>query len=222
VTPDAGQFMDFGHSYAEGAGRSLPVHLLKMVLGIARRQSFQTALSNLWRIITNILRPVKSMAREKYWGAAVRFDQYVAKYTLQPAGRVRFQWVNPFDKDYLSRDLTRRVENGGLTFRLGLQFFLDRRRTPLHVAHEKWHGPIYWVADVTVRPGSGTGRDAEQVSRDIDKMPFNPTHWFDGVVTDFQASRGEAYRASHRNRGASSLADYAHYFSRGCGSEHGS
>jgi hypothetical protein len=61
-------------------------------------------------------------------------------------------------------------------------------------------------------PQGSINKDAGRVERDIDRMPFDPTAWFHGVVTDFQQSRGEAYRAGQRKRQASQLEDYLHYF----------
>jgi hypothetical protein len=212
VTPDADQFMEFGQAYAEGAGHWTPIHTLKLLAGVLRRQGLRRAVPNLWRIFLAIVLPVRSAAAEKYWGSAVRFGDYVARYTLQPAAKGRSYWVNPFNPDYLRAELKKRLESGGLHFRLGLQFFVSRQRTPLHAAHSKWRAPVYWVADLTVPKGSMTGPGADEIARDVNRMPFDPTRWFDGVVTDFLASRGEAYRASHRRRGASQLPDYLHYF----------
>lgn len=212
LAPDADQFMDFAHAYAEGAGKSVPMHNLKIFAELFKRQGITASIPNIWTIIKNTVSPGLSLAREKYWGAAVKFDKYVMKYTLQPERRLSRGLVNPFDKHYLRRDLKHRLEKDDLRFKLGFQFFLDRERTPLHVAHEKWDGPIYWVADFIVPRGVMSRANTEQIEHDVEQMPFDPSRWFDGVVTDFQHARGEVYRTSQNNRGATHLQDYVHYF----------
>jgi hypothetical protein len=212
LAPDADQFMDFAHAYADGAGKSLPAHNLEVFTGLLEKQGVTAGLPNFWTIIKNAVSKVSTIAGEEYWGAAVRFGQFVVKYTLQPESRPSRSLVNPLDKDYLRDDLKDRLSKEDLRFKLGLQFFLDRERTPLHVAHEKWEGPIYWVADLMISRGAMTQPNAEQIERDIERMPFDPSRWFDGVVTDFQQTRGEVYRASQQHRGASRTQEYIHYW----------
>jgi len=125
-------------------------------------------------------RKVTSLALETYWSrGAIRWGETLAvRYLIRPAPGVA-PAPNPSrqEPDFLSSELTRRLEDGDVHFDVCIQRFVDDRSTPIEDTAVEWteraSAPVA-VAVLTIRkPGGGTA-EAIAEARSIDELAFNP------------------------------------------------
>jgi hypothetical protein len=171
-----------------------------------------TASLRLARDMVRLLRPVRSLALERYDSVVpIRFGPYAAKLAWIPvAGADRTpmrDWRWALRRDYLRLDLADRLRAGDVRFRLCAQFFADERRTPIEDASIVWPedvSPLVEIAELTITRcdiDSDAGRDADAV---VDSLSFNPWHCGEAhrPLGNIQRARRAVYESSARLRGA--------------------
>lgn len=119
---------------------------------------------------TKLRGPIESLATETYWSrAAFRHGpNQAAKYLIEPCQGVPTSQPDGSNPDYLSRDLTRRLVNDGLCFKLKVQIQQDPREQPIEDHQKAWNVDSVEIAKVTFPP-QGVMDDAS-----CQALTFNP------------------------------------------------
>jgi len=172
---NARQFVAFAKATAGGPISSL--------YGIASL-GFKFGARETVRMFANVLkarnRKVASLALETFWsrGAICWGEGLAVRYLIRPAPGTRPGPRSPgHDPNYLSRELTHRLEAGDVHFQLCVQCFVDEHSTPIEDTAVEWmeqvSAPVP-VAVLTIRkPNVGTA-EAMIDGRVVEELAFNP------------------------------------------------
>src|SRR5215472_8970985 len=133
---NARQFVAFAKATAGGT--------IGRILGIAGL-CFKFGLSETVRMVRNVTRArrtVPSLALETYWSrGAIRWGETLAvRYQLRPAAGAlpAAARAAAHDPEFLSKEFTRRLDDGAVRFDLCLQRFADARTTPIEDTAVEW------------------------------------------------------------------------------------
>src|SRR5207245_4003816 len=135
------------------------------------------------RRLRNVLqarRKVTSLALETYWSrGAVRWGETLAvRYLFRPApGAAPAPSAAGWDADFLSSELSRRLEAGEVRFEMCIQRFVDEAKTPIEDTAVEWTeaaSPPVRVAVLTIRKPQSGAAQAIAEARAIDQLAFNP------------------------------------------------
>jgi hypothetical protein len=155
-----------------------------------------------------VLRHVKSLTTEAYWGSAVELGGKPVEYSLQPHPSTRSGTdADPNDPNFLLEDLRNRLSNGPMRFNLCLQFIQGPHTTPVDDASVKWNTPLVTIGELEIATFPSPNEEDK-----INQMAFNPGNGF--VPLGITKDRQEIYAASARNRGALSSDEVRDLFRR--------
>jgi len=200
---NARQFVAFAKATAGG-----PISRLFGLIGLSIAFGpFEAA-----RMVGNVVRArrqkVTSLALETYWSrGAIRWGETLAvRYLIRPAsGAAPAPDPTGQDPDFLSTELTRRLEDGEVHFEVCIQRFVDEKSTPIEDTAVEWTeraSPPVVVAVLTVRkPGAGTA-EAIADARSVDELAFNPWNTTDAFrpLGNLNRARKAVYDASSAHR----------------------
>src|ERR1700694_583022 len=200
---NARQFVAFAKATAGGS-----LSLLPGLLGL----SIVFGPSETVRMVGNVLRArrrkVTSLALETYWSrGAIRWGETLAvRYVIRPAPGVT-PAPNPSrpEPNFLSSELTRRLEDGDVHFDVCIQRFVDDKSTPIENTAVEWteraSAPVA-VAVLTIhKPGGGTA-EAIADAPSIDELAFNPWNTTDAFrpLGNLNRARKAVYDAGSAHR----------------------
>jgi Animal haem peroxidase len=200
---NARQFVAFAKATAGGS--------LSRLLGLIGL-SIAFGPSETVRMVRNVVRArrrkVTSLALETYWSrGAIRWGESLAvRYLIRPAaGIAPAPNSSRREPNFLSAELTRRLDEGEVHFDLCIQRFVDDKSTPIEDTAAEWteraSAPVA-VAVLTIRkPGSS---DAEAIgdARAIEELAFNPWNTTDAFrpLGNLNRARKAVYDASSAHR----------------------
>jgi catalase len=143
-----------------------------------------------------VLRHVKSLTTEAYWGSVVELGGKPIEYSLQPHPSTRTGTdADPNDENFLRKDLLSRLRKGPIRFNLCVQCFRDKDNTPVDDASVKWNAPLEKIGELEI--ASVPSSEDEDI---INQMAFNPGNGF--IPLGITKDRQEVYAAGAHNRGA--------------------
>jgi hypothetical protein len=198
----ARQFVAFAKATAGGT--------IGRIMGIAGL-CFKFGLSETARMVRNVTkarRTVRSLALQTYWSrGAIRWGETLAvRYHFRPdvaavpAGAPVAQ-----DPNFLSKEFTRRLEDGSVRFDLCLQRFVDARTTPIEDTAVEWTeqvSPPVKVATLIIRKPQASAAQTLADARTIEELAFNPWNTTDTFrpLGNLNRARKAAYDASSAHR----------------------
>ena len=174
---------------------------LRSIIDVVRQMGIVGAVRvALWSL--RLLRPVSSMASERYFGLLpLTIGPHAAKFKWEPRQQRR-RWPRlPWRRDSLRQDLRQRLAQGDLRFDLMVQFYVDEQRTPIERGAYAWKesdAPFVKVGELTIRSqdlGSGKGKELEDELR---RTSFNPWNGIEAhrPLGNTQRGRRSVYQAS--------------------------
>lgn len=186
------------------------------ILGLPRiflKLGFCRALQILKKAKAGLSRPTFSLATTHYFSAApIRFGPYAVHYSLKPLAIADSANQPGETPDFLSEEMSRRLEKGPVQYDFGVQFYLDETRTPIEDASVEWkeaQTPFIPLARLTLLRQETTSPSGLRLHDFIDKLSFDPWH----APLEFQPlgnimrARRVAYKASVQGRGLSQEPD---------------
>ena len=140
------------------------------------------------------LHHVDSVATEDYWGSVVQLGQAAIKYSLHPHETTEGGTnADRHSDNYLRDDLLNRLKDGPVKWRLGVQFFVDEKSTPVNDASIAWKADVVTIGELEIA-AAPSGEDEAR----IDQLAFNPANGF--TPLGITHARKEVYAASAANR----------------------
>jgi hypothetical protein len=151
---------------------------LAQLVKLIRGAGLFAAIRMSWRVSRQKSKPVESLATETYWSrAAFAFGRVAVKYRLAPIVEKSRHAKRP--KRGLLDEITTRLEESEIRFRLQVQRYVDSRKTPIENAAKKWDerdSKFETIAElVLLKQKLGTD-EAISDAADIEKLAFNPWH----------------------------------------------
>lgn len=167
---DAYQFMAAAKA---SAGRSKPLAVLALVKTLGLREA--------WRMLRSLSsatsRDVESLATEQFWSRApFAIGPFAVKFTLVPTASSRGATLAAGD-NYLRDDLTRRLKDDAVRFRLQAQRYVDDSTTPIEDGAVEWNerdAPPEDVAELVIPRQDLTTAAAREAEEMVDRLAFSP------------------------------------------------
>lgn len=151
-----------------------------------------------------------SLAFLQYWGTVVRLGNYAVKPTLVPETSTGADILSDVqDPDCLGKDMDLRIQQGNITYKLRLLFFVSEKLTPINDATKSWDDTPVQVDVGRIVIASQKSED-KATARDINKMAFTPGNGFQAL--SIARARDPIYRASAVGRGAWKREEYRRLF----------
>lgn len=180
----------------------LPIVLARKV-GIREAMRILTALFR-----TVIIADVNSMATEHYSGTApIKFGPYAVKFTVRPTGEQSPQKRQRGGKskrgdDFLREDLAERLREGDLLFDFVVQFFVNKKQTPIEDTSVRWDTPFETIAQLRIPKCDLTDSKTDAQSEAINRLSFTPWHAIDDhrPLGNIMRARQMAYHLSSEFR----------------------
>jgi len=163
--PKSGEFVDFVVAASHGKGA-----LLKYLV---RRYGVFQGLGRLVRLARSFGKPFSSYATERFYSAApIACGPYAVRVQLVPeAGNGEPPAQAPAD---WGADMAARLQQGPLTYLLGLQPFVDERTTPIEDASVNWPTPYTPVARLTLPRQDLNSAQAQALTEAVEAAVFDP------------------------------------------------
>lgn len=194
------QFMAFVRAEEKG----IPALIPSLIRHVGLREGVRILLA----LRRTVLKPkVLSMATEEYSGTApIKLGPYAVKFTVRPPeGTERAEGEIPQDRpDFLREDLAERLRRADLVFDFVVQFFVDKKLTPIEDTSVPWEpgvAPFVRVARLRIPKCEPDERLTEKVNW----LSFTPWHTTEDhrPLGNVMRARKFAYEASSAHRGRS-------------------
>ncbi|HEX8920883.1 MAG TPA: catalase family protein [Pyrinomonadaceae bacterium] len=129
---------------------------------------------------TVIFSKVRSMATEHYASTApVKFGPYAVKFTVRPVEETRRPVERPLTDDFLREELADRLREGDLLFDFVVQFYVNKKLTPIEDTSVEWkaeHAPFMTVAKLRIPKCDLTDPRTDAMSEAVNRLSFTPWH----------------------------------------------
>ncbi len=164
------------------------------------------------RVKEHFSRPVNSLAAETYFSPMpIRIGDKTARFRVRPITNDLQTHAAPgvtvVPKTKLSDDLRARTAGpDGVTYEMGLQFYVDDQKTPINDLTEPWNendAPVVWVGKVKI-PGNGQGVLSGDAEKNVNLASFSPKHTVShsADVSEIGRARIQIYDKSATTRGS--------------------
>lgn len=173
---------------------------------LARDVGVKEAFRILRAVRARVIKPsVRSMATEVYSGTApIKLEPYAVKFTVRPArGTEPAAGDVPEDRpDFLREDLADRLRKSDLVFDFLVQFFVDKRFTPIEDTSVQWEPEVTPFVEVARLRIPQCELDQE-LSDKVNQLSFTPWHATEDhrPLGNVMRARRFAYQASSAHRG---------------------
>jgi hypothetical protein len=187
---DARQFVAFA-MIAAGDRATMPARLVE-AFGLEEAQRMGTNLAQ-------GVRPCASLAQERFWSrGAVLWNDQPVRYDLRPAPETAPAGEVPDD---LRAEMAARLGQGPVRYRLALQPFRDKTRTPIEDGAVEWReedSPFREIATLELPMQDLLGEEALVRAAVVEAMAFNPWNAPDGFrpLGNLNRARGVIYGQS--------------------------
>jgi hypothetical protein len=197
---NADEFMTFVGAASKPA--TLPLKLA-VALGPLR------ALSIVRALIRSTKRRDRSLATVPFFSAAaIACGPHAVRFAFVPVDpRPEEPAEAPLDPDHYTRDLVKRLREGGLEYEMRVQFFRDEATTPIEDHSVEWRetdAPFIPVARLSIPQQDPESEAGKQLATRIEAFAFDPWHALPDhrPLGNVMRARNKAYRASTQARGA--------------------
>jgi hypothetical protein len=177
-------------------------------INLARAVGWRESLRILFALVrTVLLSRVRSIATEHYSGTApIKLGPYAVKFTVRPAEGTKPPARRRRTENFLHDELADRLQNGDLIFDFVVQFYVDKKHTPIEDTSVRWepeNAPFVKVAQLRIPRCNLNDPDTAEQSKKIDDLSFSPWHTIEDhrPLGNVMRARRIAYQASAILRG---------------------
>jgi hypothetical protein len=166
---DAQQFVDIAKIAVEAKLFFIP----RLVAAIGWSETF--------RVVRNLRAArivVKSLAAQQFWSRApILWGEHPVRYMARPSANAIEKASVASGSDYLETELAERLQTGNVEFRLALQRYVNRRRTPIEDGATEWvesDSPAVEVATLVIPQQDLLSPNGRAAKKAVDLIAFNP------------------------------------------------
>jgi catalase len=196
---DAHEFMVAAKA---SAGKSKAMAALALVKALGLREA--------WRMLRSLAsatsRDAESLATERFWSRApFALGPIAVKFTLVPTATSRRAALATGD-NYLRDDLTQRLQDDAVRFRLRAQRYVDDSVTPIEDGTVEWNerdAPPEDMAELVIPQQDLTTAAAREAEVMVDRLAFSPWNTSKEIrpIGSLNRARRLVYESSAAHRG---------------------